>query len=101
MSLFESGALGLILLAGTALAGAVSSIRRGELMAAAVAASLAGFLCSGVLDYVLGAPRLSALFYIVAFSGLTMMQPPMRGLAAPGVNLDRSGSRSDPPARPS
>jgi len=70
-------------------------------MAAAVAASLAGFLCSGVFDYVLGAPRLSALFYIVAFSGLTMMQPPMRGLAAPGVNLDRSGSRSDPPARPS
>jgi hypothetical protein len=104
MSLFESGALGLaslILLAGTALAGAVSSIRRGELMAAAVAASLAGFLCSGVFDYVLGAPRLSALFYIVAFSGLTMMQPPMRGLAAPRVNLDRSGSRSDPPARPS
>ena len=58
MSLFESGALGLaslILLAGTALAGAVSSIRLGELMAAAVAASLAGFLFSGVFDHVLGA----------------------------------------------
>jgi hypothetical protein len=42
-------------------------------MAAAVAASLAAFLCSGVFDYLLEAPRLATLFYIVAFAGLTMM----------------------------
>jgi hypothetical protein len=46
-------------------------------MAAAVAASLLAFLCSGVFDYLLGVPRLSALFYIVAFTGLTMMMPPL------------------------
>jgi hypothetical protein len=42
-------------------------------MAAAVAASLLAFLCSSVFDCLLEAPRLSALFYIVVFTGLTMM----------------------------
>jgi len=36
-------------------------------MAAAVAASLVAFLCSGVFDYLLGVPRLAALFYIIVF----------------------------------
>ena len=95
MSLFESGALGLaslILLAGTALAGALRAMGRGDCMAAAVAASLAGFLCSGVFDYILGAPRISALFYIIAFSGLTMTQTQMRKPVS-GIIPDRSGSR--------
>jgi len=104
MSLFESGALGLasfVLLAGTALAGALRAIGRGDRMAAAVAASLVAFLCSGVFDHLLGVPRLAALFYIIVFCGLTMMQSPMRGPAVSAISLDRSASRSDRPARPS
>jgi hypothetical protein len=76
MSLFEGGLLGLlsfILLAAAAVAGAVRAMAQGNLMAAAVAASLFAFLCSSVFDCLLEAPRLSALFYIVAFTGLTMM----------------------------
>jgi hypothetical protein len=78
MSFFEGGALGLaafLLLAGTALAGAVRAMGRGDRMAAAVAGSLVAFLISGVFDYLLEAPRLSALFYLVAFTGLTMLKP--------------------------
>ena len=84
-SLFEGGALGLasfVLLAGSALAGAVRAMGRGEGMAAAVAASVLAFLCSGVFDYLLEVPRLAALFYLVAFSGLTMMQPRLQGHAS-------------------
>ncbi len=79
MSLFEGGVLGLtsfVLLAGTALAGAACAMARGDRMAAAVAASLVAFLFSGVFDYLLEAPRLAALFYIVAFSGLMMLHAP-------------------------
>src|SRR5205807_1217218 len=79
MSFFEGGALGLIsfvLLTGAALAGAVRGMARGDRMAAAIAASLVGFLCSSVFDYLLEAPRLAALFYFVAFSGLMMLQAP-------------------------
>ena len=75
MSFFDGGVLGLaafLLLAGTALAGAARAMRNGDRMAAAVVGSLLAFLCSGVLDNLLEAPRLSALFYIVAFTGLTM-----------------------------
>jgi hypothetical protein len=104
MNLFEGGALGLasfVLLAGTALAGALCAIGRGDRMAAAVAASLVAFLFSGVFDYLLGVPRLAALFYIIVFCGLTMMQAPMRGPAVSAITPDRSASRSDRPARPS
>jgi glycopeptide antibiotics resistance protein len=103
MSLFESGALGLasfILLAATALAGAARAMGRGDRMAAAVAASVVAFVCSGVFDYLLGVPRLAALFYLVAFCGLTMMQAPMRGPTVSAISPDRSTSRSDRPARP-
>jgi len=103
MSLFESGALGLasfVLLAATALAGAARAMGRGDRMAAAVAASLVAFVCSGVFDYLLGVPRLAALFYLVAFCGLTMMQAPMRGPTVSAISPDRSMSRSDRPARP-
>jgi VanZ family protein len=81
MSLFEGGALGLasfVLLAGSALAGAVLAMRRGDRMAAAVAGSLIAFLCSSVFDYLFEVPRLAALFYLVAFSGLTMIRPPLQ-----------------------
>jgi len=86
MSLFEGGALGLVsfmLLAIAAIAGATRAMARGNRMAAAVAASLLAFLCSGVFDYLLGVPRLSALFYIVAFTGLTMMMSPLSDPARP------------------
>ena len=102
MSLFESGALGLasfILLVGTALAGAVRAMGRGNRMAAAVAASLVAFLCSGVFDYLLGVPRLAALFYMIVCCGLTMMQPPLRAPAVSAISRDRSAPRSDRPAR--
>jgi VanZ family protein len=103
MSLFESGALGLasfILLAGTALAVALRAMSRGDRMAAPVAASLVAFMCSGVFDYLLGVPSLAALFYIIVFCGLAMMQPALREPAVSAINLDRSASRSDQPARP-
>lgn len=102
MSLFESGALGLaslILLAGTALTGALRAMGRGDRMAAAVAAFLVAFLCSGVFDCPLAVPRLAALFYIIVFCGLTMMQPPLREPTAFAISLDRSASRSNRPAR--
>jgi hypothetical protein len=84
MSFFEGGALGLtafLLLAATALAGAARGIERGDRMAAAVAGSLVAFLISGVFDYLLEAPRLSALFYLVAFTGLTMLKPASSSIA--------------------
>jgi VanZ family protein len=103
MSLFEAGASGLaslVLLAGTALVGALRAMGRGEQMAAAVAASLVAFLCSGVFDYLLEVPRLAALFYIIAFCGLTMMHPPLREPAVSAISPDRSAFRSDRPAKP-
>jgi hypothetical protein len=75
MTLFEGGVLGLgalLLLAGTALWGAVSALRRGEAMGAAVAASLVAFLCSCLVDALLEAPRLATLFYLVCLIGLGM-----------------------------
>jgi hypothetical protein len=103
MSFFEGGVLSLaalMLLAGTALAGAVRAMGRGNRMAAPVAASLLAFLCSGVFDYLLEGPRLAALFYIIAFCGLTMMQAPERGPVVSAISRDRSASRSDRPATP-
>jgi hypothetical protein len=104
MSFFESGALGLAsfaLLAGTALVGAMRAIARGDRMAAAVAGSLVSFLCSGVFDYLLEVPRLAALFYIIAFCGLTMMHERLQAPPVAPVTRDRSTPRSNRPARPS
>ena len=85
MSLFEGGLLGLACLhccsprlPSLALC---ARWRSGNRMAAAVAASLLAFLCSSVFDCLLEAPRLSALFYIVAFTGLTMMTRVRAGLS--------------------
>ena len=76
MSLFETGVVGLgslILLVGAAITGAARAIGRGERMGAAVIGSLAAFLCSSASDHLLAVPRLAALYYIVAFVGLTML----------------------------
>ena len=81
MSLFEGGALALVallLLVGTALAGTVRAVGRGDRMGAAVMGSLAAFLCSCAFDDLLGVPRLATLFYLVAFNGLTMLQQARR-----------------------
>ena len=94
MSLFEGGVLGLVslmLLAGTALAGAVRAMGRGNRMAAPVAASLLAFLCSGVFDYLLEGPRLAALFYIIAFCGLTVVGAETR----PALQLAGTDQRPD------
>ena len=102
MSLFEGGALALvtlIVLAGTAFAGATRAIGRGERMGAVVMGSLVAFLCSSAFDHLLAVPCLAALFYLVAFSGLTMIQVPPLGPAVSAISRDRSASRSDPPAR--
>ena len=98
MSFFESGVLGLaslVLLAGTALAGALRAMGRGDRMAAAVAASLLAFLCSGIFDYLLEVPRLAALFYIVALSALTMMREPAGAVPGSATSADLV-SRSKP-----
>jgi VanZ family protein len=103
MNLFESGAFGLVsfvLLVGTALVGAVRAMGQGNRIAAPVAASLLAFLCSGIFDYLLEAPRLTALFYIIAFCGLTVMQAPEPGPTASAISRDRLASRSDRPAIP-
>ena len=98
MSFFEDGALGLaslVLLAGTALAGAACAIGRGDRMGSIVLGSLTAFLCSSAFDDLLAVPRLATLFYLVAFSGLTMLQQarrrPMVSILAPTVE----GSKSD------
>jgi O-antigen ligase len=102
MSLFEGGLLGLgslLLLTAVAIAGATRAIAQGDRLGAAVIGSLVAFLCSGLFDYVLEVPRLAALFYLVAFSGLTMMRPMGERAAGTGQNpawradIVRSGSR--------
>ena len=62
----------LVLLAGTALAGAACAVGRGDRMGGIVLGSLAAFLCSSAFDDLLAVPRLATLFYLVAFSGLTI-----------------------------
>ena len=84
-SLFETGVLGLIaliLLTVTALVGGARALGRGDSMAAAVIGSLVAFLLSGLFDNLLEVPRLGTLFYIVAFTGLTMMPAPARKQAS-------------------
>ena len=81
MILFESGLLGIasfITLIGAALWGALRAMGRGERMGAAIAASLVAFLCSGLFDYLLEAPRIATLFYLVCFLGLTIGESHLR-----------------------
>ena len=102
MSLFVGGALALfalLLLVVAALAGAARAIGRSERMGAVVMGSLMAFLWSSAFDHLLALPRLAAVFYLVAFSGVIMIQAPYREPAVSAISRDRSASRSDPPAR--
>jgi hypothetical protein len=75
MTLFESGILGIIgaiVLLGTALSGACRAMRRGDPIGNAIAASLAAFLCSSLFDFLLDAPRIATLFYLICFIGVVM-----------------------------
>jgi len=104
MSWFEVGVLGLVslvLLAGAALAGAARAIGLGERMGAVIIGSLMAFLCCSAFDDALAVPRISALFYIIAFSGLAKVQAPRLAPTEAAISRDRSGSRSGPPATPS
>jgi hypothetical protein len=75
MTLFEEGVIGLgafVLLAAVALGGILNALPRGDPMAPALAASLAAFLSSALFDCPLEVPRLAALFYLVAFTAITL-----------------------------
>jgi len=70
---FETGALGLAafaLLLVLVLASAARAVWRGEAWAAPVLAGLAAFLACGLFDATLEAPRLAALFWLVALCAL-------------------------------
>lgn len=72
---FEGGIFGLaalLLLIGTGIAGAVRAAWSGETIAVAFAASLLAFVCSSLFDYLLGAPRIATLVYLVAGIGLSL-----------------------------
>lgn len=88
MTLFEGGALGLaafLLLIVAALIGAARAASGGDLMGVAVFAALISFLCSSAFDYLLEAPRLATLFYLVCLIGLAGFRAPrpMQPVAAP------------------
>jgi hypothetical protein len=79
MTLFEEGALGLVafvLLGAAALGRALTALPRGEPIMPALAASLAAFLSSALLDCPLEVPRLAALFYLTAFAALALSETP-------------------------
>ncbi|MGH7048332.1 MAG: hypothetical protein ACREE2_18300, partial [Stellaceae bacterium] len=102
MRWFEGGALGLaafVVLAAAALFGAGRAMVRGEPIGACLAGSLTAFLVSGVFDDLLQVPRLAALFYLIAFAGLTLIAAPSpaspthRGLKSPEPREARRPSR--------
>jgi len=76
---FEQGAVGLLVflgIAGCGVAGAARATMCAQAGAAAVAASLVGFLAAGMLDYLMMSPRLSLLFWMMAMVGLTLGAAP-------------------------
>jgi hypothetical protein len=78
MLLFESGVLGLgafLLLAAAAMSHAMRAARDGSLAAAAIGGSIVAFLCSGIFDSLLEAPRIATLFYLVVLLGLQSYRP--------------------------
>ncbi len=80
MSFFEGGLLGVaafVVLAGAGFAGGWRALRQGDRMGAAVCASIAAFMASGMIDALLEAPRLATLFYLVCGAGLAMLTRPM------------------------
>lgn len=104
MLFVEGGVFGLmafLMVALSAVAGAVRSVLRGEIHAAPVAASLIAFLCAGLLDYLTGAPRLSMLFWLLVAMGLTLGRPrglpeqPRRGLGQRPIIATAGMDRAD------
>jgi len=72
---FEGGVLGLgslLLFCGAGILGAARAAWRGETIAAAYAASVVAFVCSSFFDYLLGAPRLATLVYLIAGIGISL-----------------------------
>jgi len=88
MILFEEGLLGIVAfltLHVAAMLGGLRAIWRGDRMGAIIVGALAAFLFSSLFDYLLEAPRIAALYYLVCFAGLTMLD-------------DRHDSRATPAA---
>lgn len=72
---FEQGWVGVIAFACVlliALARLAACTWRGDLFAAAVLASLAGFLLVGITESLFDGPRITTLFFLVLFAGLLM-----------------------------
>jgi O-antigen ligase len=77
MTLFEGGFLGLagfFVLVGGALLGARRLMRRNDRMATAVVASLAAVLFLCLFEAPLQSPRVGAIFYLICFIGLLMLE---------------------------
>jgi len=94
MVLFEQGILGIVsylTLIAAALWGLWHGIRCGNKAAAPIAGAIVAFLCSGLFDYLLEAPRLSTVFYLLCFAGLLCTLPARRPAAA----LVAVGRRAD------
>ena len=75
MLLFEQGVIGItsyLLLSAAALLGLWRAVSSGTQAAAPIAAAIVAYFCAGLFDYLLEAPRLSTLFYLLCFAGLAI-----------------------------
>jgi O-antigen ligase len=91
---FEGGAIGVaafLLLVGFAGINAFGAILRGERFGVPIVASLLAFLAAGTMDGLAEAPRLDAVFFLVALAGLVIRHPP----AAGATSFARSRSGDD------
>jgi O-antigen ligase len=91
---FEQGALGLIsfiCLCAAALLSLWRTISAGNRAAAPFAAAIVAYLCCGVFDFLLEAPRLSTLFYLFCFVGLALPEW-TRGARTPNERSHPSSS---------
>jgi hypothetical protein len=91
---FEGGAIGVaafLLLVGFAGINAFGATLRGERFGVPIVASLLAFLAAGLMDGLAEAPRLDAVFFLVALSGLVIHRPP----AAGATSFARSHSGDD------
>ena len=83
MLLFEQGGLGIasyVLMITAALLGLWQEIRSGNKAAAPIAGAIVAYFCAGLFDYLLEAPRLSTLFYLLCFAGLLCANPSRSGV---------------------
>jgi len=89
MLLFEQGVLGVasyVLLSAAAFLGLWRAVRAGILAAAPIAAAIATYFSAGLFDYLLEAPRLATLFYLLCFAGLAIPAASDRRPPEPGVS---------------